>query len=176
MAVIRAVAATLLALRARPQAPPARRRSRRSARCRRGLLAEDGVRVLAAEGPAARGRLAARSRRNMPFAPADAPVAVAHLDDDRLELGIGPIGEHIRADQRQPHDAQVDFGEFHGDCTSATDGQTMRSSRHRRVTAALTARRARDRANSFVPRPASAAVPASHLPFGRTTKSRWPSQ
>jgi hypothetical protein len=65
--------------------------------CDRGLglfrvLANDGRCVVAAEGPAAFPRLAAGTRRDMSFAPADTAVTVAHLDDDRLELGEGAVG------------------------------------------------------------------------------------
>jgi hypothetical protein len=65
-----------------------------------GILADDSLRELAAKRPAAVARLAARAGRDMAFAPADPPVAIAHLDDDRLELGVRAVGEHVGPDQR----------------------------------------------------------------------------
>src|SRR5262249_5892170 len=63
------------------------------------LLADDSRRVLAAESPAAISRLAARSRRDVSFAPPDPAVAVAYLDDDRFKLGERTVGQHIRTNE-----------------------------------------------------------------------------
>ena len=55
------------------------------------VLANHGCGILAAEGPATLPRFAARAWRDMPFAPTDPAVAIAHLDDDRLKLGESAI-------------------------------------------------------------------------------------
>src|SRR6516165_9117006 len=70
------------------------------------VLADDSRRVLAAESPATISRLAARSRRDMSFAPPDPAVVVAYLDDDRFKLGEGAVGQHIRTNEGQSHGPQ----------------------------------------------------------------------
>jgi len=55
------------------------------------VLADDRCGVLVAEGPAAVPRLAARSWRDMPFAPTNSTVTVANLNDDGLKLGEGAV-------------------------------------------------------------------------------------
>src|SRR5215813_11711036 len=77
------------------------------------LLPDDSRRVLAAESPAAISRLAARSRRDVSFAPPDPAVAVAYLDDDRFKLGEGAIGQHIRTNEGQPHGSQHNLLQSH---------------------------------------------------------------
>src|SRR5262249_47934364 len=77
------------------------------------VLADDSRRVLAAESPASISRLAARSRRDVPFAPPDAAVAVTYLYDDRLKLGEGAIGQHIRTAEGQPHGSQHNLLQSH---------------------------------------------------------------
>ena len=104
MAVSSAVAATLLLLHTR-------RDDRLGVRA---IHADDFRGVLVAERPAALAGLAAGARRDVAFAPADPAVAVAHLDDDRLELVEGPIGQHIRPDQRQADLPQHDLSQLHG--------------------------------------------------------------
>jgi hypothetical protein len=79
-----------------------------------GSFAGHGRGVLAAKRPAAVAGLAARPRRDVAFAPTDAAVAVAHLHDDRLELGKGPVRQHVRPDQRQANRPQRDLLESHG--------------------------------------------------------------
>src|SRR5499427_6317470 len=77
------------------------------------VLADDSRRVLAAESPAAISRLAARSRRDVSFAPPDPAVAVAYLDDDRFKLGEGAVGQHIRTNEGQLHGSQHNLLQSH---------------------------------------------------------------
>ena len=69
--------------------------------------------MLAAESPAAVSRLAARSRRDVSFAPSDPGVGVAYLDDDWFKLGEGAIGQHIGTNERQPHGSQHNLLQSH---------------------------------------------------------------
>ena len=77
------------------------------------VLADDSRRVLAAESPAAVSRLAARSRRDVSFAPSDPGVGVAYLDDDWFKLGEGAIGQHIGMNEGQPHSSQHNLLQSH---------------------------------------------------------------
>src|SRR5262249_27256502 len=77
------------------------------------VLADDGRGVLAAEGPATFTRLAAGARRDVPFAPTDSAVAVAHLDNDRFELGEGAVRQNVRTYQRQSDSPQPELLQLH---------------------------------------------------------------
>ena len=77
------------------------------------VLADDSRGVLAAESPAAVSRLAARSRRDVSFAPSDPAIGVAYLDDDRFKLGEGAIGEHIGTNEGQPYGSQHNLLQSH---------------------------------------------------------------
>src|SRR5262252_8517654 len=103
------------------------------------LLADDSRRVLAAERPSAVPRLAARSRRDVSFAPPDPAVAVADLDDDRLKLGEGAIAQHIGTDERQPHGSQHSVVQSHGVPPVARFVAAVRISRDAWVTLVLAA-------------------------------------
>src|SRR5262249_37675830 len=77
------------------------------------VLADDSRRVLAAEGPAAISRLAARSWRDVSFAPSDPAIAIAYLDDDWFKLGEGAIGQHIGTNEGQPYGSQHNLLQSH---------------------------------------------------------------
>ena len=79
----------------------------------RGVLADDSSGVLPAEGPAALARLAARARRNVSLAPANAAVGIPCLDDDWFEFGEGTVGQDIGPDQRDSDGAQRQLVQFH---------------------------------------------------------------
>jgi hypothetical protein len=53
--------------------------------------AQHAFRLGAAENPAALDRLLAVAGRDVPLAPAAAPIAIAHLDNDRLEVLVDPV-------------------------------------------------------------------------------------
>src|SRR5262249_13599091 len=59
------------------------------------ILSDNSRRVLGAKFPTLFTRLAARTWRDMAFAPPDATVVIAHLNDNRLELGERAVGEHV---------------------------------------------------------------------------------
>src|SRR5262249_17860383 len=80
--------------------------------CLARVLADDSRRVLAAKSPAAVSHLAARSRRDVPFAPPD-PAVAAYLDDDRFKLGEGAIRQHIGTYEGQPHGSQHNLLQSH---------------------------------------------------------------
>lgn len=88
------------------------------------VLADDGRGVFAAEGPAAFTRLAAGARRDVPFTPTDSAVAVAHLDNDRLELGEGTVRQNVRTYQRQADGPQLELLQLH--CPYSTLTQPLR--------------------------------------------------
>src|SRR5262245_18687123 len=77
------------------------------------LLANNGLGMLSAKRPAAVAGLAARSRRDVPFTPTDPAIAVAYLDDDRLELVEGAIGEHVWPNQRKAYFPQRHLFQLH---------------------------------------------------------------
>src|SRR5436190_24340546 len=65
-------------------------------------LADGGSGVLPAKGQTALRRLTAGARRYMTFAPANSALSIAHLDDNRLDLGESPVGKNVGTDQWQP--------------------------------------------------------------------------